>query len=327
MNENTTRDPQTLTRMYEIMTTIKQCDEKMRSLLMSGQIMLIWYSPRGQEVVAAAAGVTLRPDDYMVTTYRGLHDQIAKGMSLRELWAEWLGKATGACKGKGGPMHVTDPSSGLMVTTGIVGGGLPIATGLGLSSQVKGDGRVTVCNFGDGATNIGGFHEALNMASLWKLPVVFLCQNNGYAEHTSFAKGTSSETVAARAAAYGMPGVTVDGNDPQAMLAAMGEAVERARAGEGPTLLEARTYRFMGHFFGDAGEYMDKEEYAAAVAADPVPAFRAWLIEEGIASEEDLATLEKRIDETLEEAYAAAKADPTPDLSELHLDVYSEVSA
>src|SRR5581483_1582011 len=137
-----------------------------------------------------------------------LHDQIAKGMSLRELWAEWLGKAGGACKGKGGPMHVTDPSSGLMVTTGVVGG-LPIATGLGLSSQIKGDGRVTVCNFGDGATNIGGFHEALNMAALWKLPVVFLCQNNGYAEHTSFAKGTASESVAARAAAYGIPGVTV----------------------------------------------------------------------------------------------------------------------
>jgi pyruvate dehydrogenase E1 component alpha subunit len=305
------------------MTTIKQCDDKMRNLLMSGQLMLIWYSPRGQEVVAAATGLCLQPDDYMVTTYRGLHDQIAKGMSLRELWAEWLGKATGACKGKGGPMHVTDPSSGLMVTTGIVGGGLPIATGLGLSSQIKGDGRVTVCSFGDGATNIGGFHEALNLASLWKLPVVFLCQNNGYAEHTTFAKGTSSETIAARAAAYGMRGVTVDGNDPLAMLAAAREAVDRARAGEGPTLLEARTYRFMGHFFGDAGAYMDKEEYAAAVAADPVPAFRAWLVDQGMASEEDLATLEKRIDEALEEAYAAAVASPDPDLSELQLDVYA----
>ena len=153
-------DRDTLVRMYEIQTTIKQCDERFRSMLMGGQIQLIYYSPRGQECISAGYAVHLRPDDYVVTTYRGLHDHLAKGVPLRELWAEFLGKATGTCKGKGGPMHITHPASGLMVTTGIVGGGIPIANGLALAAQLDGTDRVTVVNFGDGATNIGAFHEA-----------------------------------------------------------------------------------------------------------------------------------------------------------------------
>ena len=191
-------------------------DESMRGLLSSGRLAAVYYSVRGQEVLAAAMGVNLRPTDYIVTTYRGIHDQLAKGMPLRELCAEYYGKATGTCKGKGGPMHITYPKAGIMVTTGVVGSGLPIANGLALASQLKKDGRVTVCTFGDGASNIGAFHESLNMASLWKLPVVFLCQNNGYGECTKYEKATAVANIAERAASYNMRGVTVDGNDAEA---------------------------------------------------------------------------------------------------------------
>ena len=174
-------------------------------------------------------------------------------------------------------MHVTHPASGCMVTTGVVGSGMPIGCGLALAAQVRGEKRVTVTNFGDGAANIGAFHESLNLASVWKLPVIFLCQNNRYAEHTAYAKGTSGESIAARAKGYGIPGVRVDGNDPVAVYEAARTAVERARAGEGPTLLEAVTFRFNGHLIGDPGEYIPKAEYQAAVAADPYPKYRQWL--------------------------------------------------
>ncbi len=167
---------------------------------MSGEIALSYYSPRGQEIVAAATAQSLRRDDYVVTTYRGIHDQIAKGVPLRLLFAEYFGKVTGSCKGKGGPMHVTHPESGVMLTTGIVGSGLPIANGLALAAVLRNEDRVVVItNFGDGASNIGAFHEALNLAALWKLPVVFLCQNNEFAEHTTYANGTSCANVADRA--------------------------------------------------------------------------------------------------------------------------------
>src|SRR5258708_7475922 len=167
--------------MFETMTKIKRCDERFRSMLTSGQIVITYYSPRGQEVIPSAFSALLRLDDYMVTTYRGLHDHIGKGVNLRELWAEFLGRREGTCKGKGGPMHITDPKSGLMVTTGVVGGGLPIANGFGLAAKLNGTDQVTVVNFGDGASNIGAFHEAMNLAAVWELPVVFVCQNNGYA--------------------------------------------------------------------------------------------------------------------------------------------------
>ena len=316
-----------LVRMYEIMTTIKQCDEKVRGLLMSGQAHFFFHSPRGQEVVAAAMGVALRSDDYWVTTYRGLHDELAKGVSLKAIWAEWLGKASGACGGRGGPMHITDPSVGLMVTTGIVGSGLPIATGLALAAQVRGESKVTVCSFGDGASNIGAFHEALNMASLWQLPVVFLCQNNTYAESTPFAKGTAVDHVADRAASYRMPSLAVDGNDPPAMLDAAREAVDHARSGRGPVLLEANTYRLMGHYFGDGMGYIPKEELAARTAADPVVRYRALLIDEGLLSEKEIDGIEADAAADIEEAYLFACSSPDPDPAELLANVYSEAVA
>ena len=271
-----------LWEIYRRAVLINRADERFRGAIMSGRLAIVYYPVRGQEVLSAALMTALTQDDYLVTTYRGIHDQLAKGIPPKDLWAEFAGKATGTCKGKGGPMHITHPKTGVMVTTGIVGSGLPIANGLALSSQLKNDGRVTVCCFGDGATNIGAFHEALNMASLWKLPVVFVCQNNLYAEHTKYEDGTSAPLMD-RAPGYSIRGVSVNGNDPVEMYNAAKAAVDRARAGEGPTLLEAKTFRFLGHVFGDTSHYIPKEEMEAAKGRDPVPAFRKRLLESSIA--------------------------------------------
>lgn len=314
---------ETLLSIFGKATRIKLCDEKFRSLVLAGQVSAQYYSPRGQEIIPAALGTLLRPDDQVVTTYRGLHDQLAKGVPLRELWAEYFGKATGTCKGKGGPMHITHPASGLMVTTGIVGGGLPIAAGLALAAQLRGTEQVTVVNFGDGAGNIGAFHEACNLAGLWRLPVVFCCQNNRYAEHTAYADGTSVARIADRAAAYGFPGVRVDGNDPIAMYGAAREAIERARAGAGPTLLETMTFRFYGHQMSDQNEYMQPGELAAARAADPVIRLREYLIEHGV-PEDELAGIESTEKALIADAVEFATASPSPELSELTTDVYQE---
>jgi pyruvate dehydrogenase E1 component alpha subunit len=221
-------------------------------------------------------------------------------------------------------MHVTDPSHGVMVTTGIVGSSLPIANGLALAAQVRGSKAVSIAYFGDGASNIGGFHEALNLASIWKLPVVFICQNNLYAEHTKFSDGTAVERIADRAASYSMPGIHVNGNDPVAMWAAAGEAIARARAGDGPTLIEAMTFRFHGHNFGDPDKYIDKAEKQAAIDRDPLPALRAMLIAQGHANEMLLADIEGAIEQEIDAAIQFALDSPFPDVAELRRDVYAE---
>ncbi|MEM1404880.1 MAG: thiamine pyrophosphate-dependent dehydrogenase E1 component subunit alpha [Pseudomonadota bacterium] len=323
-NDNNTEQPpgSSLLAIYERAARIRKNDEAFHGAMQSGKLGIrIYYSPRGQEIIPAALCDHLTDDDYLVTIYRGVHDQIAKGIPLNELWAEYAGRATGTCKGKGGPMHVTHPKSGNMVTTGIVGGSLPIANGLALASQLDDDKRVTVACFGDGASNIGAFHESLNMASLWKLPVIFLCQNNLIAEHTRFEKGTAVARVADRAASYSMPGVRVDGNDPAAMWSAAKDAVARARAGEGPTLIEAMTFRFMGHLIGDPDEHWREGEKEAALERDPVPALRKQLIADGHASEEALTELEQKLDEEIVEAMNFAQNSPKPDVSELGVDV------
>src|SRR5512139_1052573 len=221
-------------------------------------------------------------------------------------------------------MHLTYPKKGIMVTTGIVGSSMPIANGIAWGSQLSRNGRVAVATFGDGASNIGAFHESLNLAALWNLPVIFLCQNNLYGEHTSYEKATSAKRIADRAVAYDMPGVRVNGNDPIEMFNAAKQAVERARAGNGPTLIEAMTFRFQGHVFGDADGYMDKAQKAAAIEADPVPIFRARLIAEGLATEDRLAAMEAEIERQIDEAVEFALASPFPDLGELTRDVYAE---
>lgn len=316
-------DSKTMLSMYEVMATIRQCEDRIRTLVMSGQIQLVTHGPRNQEAIAAGVGAAMSVDDRVVTTYRGMHDHVAKGVPLRKLWAEYLGRVDGACGGRGGPMHITDVEHGLMMTTGIVGGGITIANGFAIEAQIRGSGRVTVCNFGDGASNIGAFHEGLNLAQLWKLPIVFVCQNNLYAEHTAVVDHQANEHIADRAVAYGMRGVTVDGHDPVVVRAEALEALGRARDGAGPTLLEAVVYRGAGHYIGDAMDYVPAEWAAQAKAADPVAAFRARLVAGGH-SEEDLQAMEKQIESALDDAVEFAKASPYPDEADLCRNVYAE---
>lgn len=316
-----TPNEEVLLEIYKKCALAKINDENARRVIMNGKLPMIYYSPRGQEVIPAAVSVNLRSSDTICTIYRGMHDMVCKGVPLDALWAEYAGKATGTCKGKGGPMHITHPESGCMLTTGIVGSSMPIANGLALSYQLQELDNVCVAYFGDAASNIGAFHEALNMASIWKLPVVFVCQNNRYGEHTTFAKATSVKKVSDRAAAYGMPGIHVDGNDPIAMYSAAKEAIDHARRGDGPVLIEAMTFRFYGHVFGDQDGYMNKEEKQQAMAKDPVPRLRAMLIDRNIASDAELCEIEAAIDKNVKHAIEAALAAPWPETSELDKDV------
>ena len=322
MLNNYTPDGPTQVEIFRRMALLKANDERCRKMITSGRLMMPYYSYRGQEVIPSALAVTLQDDDYLCTIYRGMHDMLAKGMPLKDLWAEIAGRVDGTCKGKGGPMHLTYPTKGVMITTGIVGSSMPIANGLAWGSQIRNDGRVAIACFGDAAANIGAFHESLNLASIWKLPVIFICQNNRFGEHTAYHRSTPIARIADRAAAYGMPGIHVDGNDPYAMYAAAREAVERARAGEGPTLIEAMTFRFHGHVFGDADGYIPADMMAAAVEADPYPHYRAKLIADGVADETDLAAIEADAEAQIDEAVAFALASPHPTTDELTRDVY-----
>lgn len=316
--------PDTLAAIYEVAAKIKMYDDRFMEEKRAGNNAGMYYSPRGQEIIPSSFAQVLRRDDYVLTIYRGIHDQIAKGVPLRALTAEYYGKVTGTCKGKGGPMHVTDPSNGLLITTGVVGSGMPIAVGAGLSAQLRGTDQVTVVNFGDGASNIGAFHESMNMASVWNLPVIFVCQNNRYAEYTTYVQGTSVAKISDRGASYSMRSIHVDGNDPDAMLAAAKTAVDAARAGEGPTLIEAVTYKFRGHYAGDAMKYIPKEELKAAIEVDPVVVLRARLVAEGIRTEADLEALELAITAEINDAFEFAENSEQPDLSELTTDVYQD---
>ncbi len=319
-------DTATRLGMYENMYRIFKTDTAIRNLIMTGKASIIYYSPRGQEGIPAGVSAALDDDDYITTTYRGMHDTIAKGAPLREVVSEIIGRSGGTSKGKGGIMHLSDPRYGVMATSGIVGGGVPIANGLALRSQMTASSRVTVSYFGDGATNIGAFHESLNMAAVWKLPVIFICQNNEYGEFTPRMESMNVARISTRADSYGMPGVTVNGNDPDLMYEAAKVAVERARAGKGPTLIEAMTYRFMGHVFGaDGMDYMPVAERQAAEAADPVPHYRQRLIDEGVADETVIAAVEAKSDSEVNDAVEFALKSPPPVADETYTDVYEEV--
>jgi pyruvate/2-oxoglutarate/acetoin dehydrogenase E1 component/TPP-dependent pyruvate/acetoin dehydrogenase alpha subunit len=310
-----------LLSIYEVASRIRQFDWRAHQAIARGEAFFAHYGVKGQELIPAAVSQCLGPQDQLITTYRGIHDEIAKGVPLEALWGEALGKRTGASGGKGGPMHPCVPEVGMLLSSGIVAGGIPVANGVALASQLRNDGRVTVCNFGDGATNQGAFHEAMNLATLWNLPVVFICQNNQYAEHTAFAAGQRNRSVVERAAAYGMRGVQVDGNDAVAMYNAAIDVVAYARSGQGPVLLECLTWRLSGHVIGDENAYMDPDEVARRTADDPLPRFRAWLIARDQASEATLTTLEERITAEVEAAFQAALAAEEPPTSELLTDV------
>jgi pyruvate/2-oxoglutarate/acetoin dehydrogenase E1 component/TPP-dependent pyruvate/acetoin dehydrogenase alpha subunit len=322
-----TLDRELLLQIYETVARIRAFDDKAKALIGNAQAFFVHYPVRGHEIISAAVASAIEADDYMTATYRGVADEIAKGVPLREMWAEMLGKQTGTSKGRGGPMHISDPEHGLMLCTGIVGAGMPIAVGLALSSQLKGDGKVTIGNFGDGATNIGAFHESLNLASVWSLPVVFVCQNNQYGEHTRYSDTARNPSVVDRAAAYAMKGIKVDGMDPVATYLGAKEAVEHARSGEGPVLLECVTFRTLGHVLSDKNEYMDQDQLAEQMANDPVPRFRGWMISEGVADEDSLAKIDEQVRAEVDAAYEQAAADPDADPATAIEDNYGPAAA
>jgi pyruvate/2-oxoglutarate/acetoin dehydrogenase E1 component/TPP-dependent pyruvate/acetoin dehydrogenase alpha subunit len=310
--------------LYTTMARISAADKAIQRGLSAGELQFQYYPAGGQEAIPAGICSALRPDDYVVTTYRVIHDIVAKGTPLNEIMAEMYGRQNGSCKGKGGPMHMSDPNSGLMVTTGIVGGGIPIASGLALGEQLKGSGKVVVVNFGDGATSIGAFHEGLVMASIWKLPVVFVCQNNQYAEYTSLAEYTRTTDFSKRAAAYEIAGARVDGTDPLAVRAAAETAIARARRGDGPTLIEAYCERLQGHSFGSDEGHMDQQRLADAKANAPVPRFRKQLIDQGLATEDELAGIDAAARKEVDDAMAYAKGCPVPAPEELFTDIFGD---
>ena len=271
-------------------------------------------------------GAVLTPEDQLVSTYRNLADTVAKGVPLRAIIAELHGRLSGTSKGKAGTMHMHHDPSGLMATTGIVGSGLPIAAGLALAAQLDaapdGRGRAVAVTFGDGATSIGAYHEAMNLAALWRLPLVFVCQNNGWAEHTPLSAYAPATDLATRAGAYNMTALSVDGFDPIDTWRVLGAATERARAGEGPTFVECRTYRPVGHTSSADYSYMPKAQLEAALARDPAPAFRAWLVDRGHLTESRLDEIDKAVDEAVDDAFEFAQSQPLPDAGDIYEDVF-----
>jgi 2-oxoisovalerate dehydrogenase E1 component len=324
MSAANTRSAEFLIDLYRTMVRIAETDKAVTRGLSAGEIMFQYYPVGGQEAISAGVAAALNADDFVATTYRGIHDIVAKGTPLNDVFAELYGRLPGTCKGKGGPMHLSDPASGLMITTGIVGAGLPIANGIALAEQLRKGDRLCVCNFGDGATSIGAFHEALNLAAVWKLPVIFVCQNNQYAEYTALAEYTLTKDFSKRAAAYEMPGIRVDGTDPVAVYEATAAAVARARAGEGPTLIEAVCHRLQGHAFGSEENHMDQTALAAARTTPPVAKFRNRLLAEGLAGEAVLKDLETAIRKEVDAASAYANSCPVPPDGELYTDVFAD---
>jgi len=318
-------DKSLLESIFRTVSLIHACDERLQLGMRGGDFATMFYPIRGQEMIPAGVVAALNPDDYMVTTYRCLHDVVAKSDNLREIMAELLGRATGTSKGKGGPMHLADPRSGMMMTTGIVGAGLPVANGLALAAKMKGTGQVVTVSFGDGSTSIGAVHEALNLATVWDLPVIFVLQNNQYGEHTAIEGYTKTTRFSDRAAGYGMRGVTINGNDPLEVFDAVTEAAAKARAGEGPTFIECVTYRLEGHTYGSGTGYMDKAALAAAWDADPIPQYRNRLVASGKFDEAELAKIDEETRAQADDAVKFAMASERPSLDELTTDVFADV--
>jgi pyruvate dehydrogenase E1 component alpha subunit len=313
-----------LEQMYEVMRTVTVADERARAEAKAGRMPAAFYPVRGLEGVCAALGAVLTSDDHLVSTYRNLADTVAKGVPLRAIIAELHGRTAGSSRGKGGTMHMHHDPSGLMATTGIVGSGLPIAAGLALGAQLDGGGRAVAVTFGDGATSIGAYHEAMNLAALWRLPLVFVCQNNMWAEHTPIAAYAPSTALAERAAAYNMTALAVDGFDPVETWRVLDEAVGRARAGGGPTFVECRTYRLVGHTSSADYSYMPAAELEAALARDPAPTFRAWLVEGDHVTPARLDEIDKAVEAAVDDAFDFAQSARQPEPDEMYDDVFAD---
>lgn len=300
---------------YRQMLTIRRFEEKAIGLYKKGLIGGSYHSYVGQEAVAVGVCGALRTEDYITTTYRGRGQHLAKGADPYRLFAEMLGRVDGYCQGKGGPMHITDVETGILGANGIVAGGIPISVGAALSAQMNKSDRVSVAFFGDGAVNQGVFSESMNLAALWQLPVLFVCENNLYAEMTPLHRSGKNKDLIERAAGFCVPSVIVDGNDVEAVFATTQAAVEQARAGRGPTFIEAKTYRLHGHMQGDAEIYRTKDEVAEWRLKDPILRQKKRLIERGQATEAELTALDEDVEEQLEKAAQAACecAEPGPE--------------
>ena len=315
-----------LVEMYRKMFQIRCFEEKVFELYAQNLVPGTIHLYAGEEAVAVGVCSNLRKDDYITSTHRGHGHCIAKGAQLKRIMAEILGKRTGYCKGKGGSMHIADFNVGMLGATAVVGAGLPIAMGAGLSMQLRGVDNVVACFFGDGASNQGTFHEAINMAAVWKLPVIFVCENNVYAMGTRQSTVMLTERVADRAAAYGIPGVAVDGNDVLAVYEVAHKAVGRARTGEGPMLVECKTYRHKGHSRIDPAKYRPKEEVAEWLRKDPIKRFKETLLQTKILLEAETQKIEKEVLTEIEEAVEFAMESPYPSPEEALEDVYAQIS-
>ncbi|WP_245831928.1 thiamine pyrophosphate-dependent dehydrogenase E1 component subunit alpha [Oceanobacillus senegalensis] len=311
--------------MYKNMEDIRNFEESAKRYFAAGEIPGFVHLYAGEEAIATGVCAHLSDDDYITSTHRGHGHCVAKGGNLKGMMAEIFGKATGLGKGKGGSMHIADIDKGILGANGMVGGGFGIATGAAMRNKYKKNGKVVVCFFGDGAANEGIFHECLNMASIWNLPIVFVNENNFYAEATPQWYSSSSQTIAERAVAYNMPGVRVNGKDIVAVYETAGEAIERARKGEGPTLIECVTYRNYGHFEGDEQKYKassgEEKEWADV---DPLDVFRDYVIESDLLTEEELDDLREESKRDVEEAVKYAKESPEPQPEALHEDVFAD---
>ncbi len=312
-----------LVEMYKLMVKIRLFEEKVFELYAQNLVPGTIHLYTGQEAVAVGVCSALRKDDYITSTHRGHGHCIAKGADIRRVMAEILGKKTGYCKGKGGSMHIADFSIGMLGATAVVGAGIPIAVGASLSIKLRKTGQIVACFFGDGASNQGTFHEGINMAAIWQLPVIFVCENNLYAMGTRQSIAMKIENIADRAAAYGIPGVVVDGNDVLAVYEAASSAVERARRGEGPTIIECKTYRHRGHSRVDPAKYRPKEEVEAWLAKDPIKRLQERLLQSNVLTEAEIQRIEREVSTEIEEAVKYAMESPYPAPQEALEDVYA----
>lgn len=311
-----------LSQMYRTMYTIRRVEESLLELAESGKIGGAMHTAIGMEGNAVGASAALRPDDYLTCTYRGHHHSLARGMDLTKAIAEVLGKRDGFAKGKGGSMHFMDPSLGLMGANGIVAAQVPHGAGMALASKIRGDDRIAITFFGEGALFQGVMHETFNMSSKWKLPVIFYCENNRYAEMTPIHRASSVDELYKWVAGYNMRTVQIDGNDVEVVYTAVSEAAERARAGEGPTFIEGITYRLAGHMAGDLETYRTAEEIEAARAHEPLVVLRNKLLDRGVA-EETLEQIRSEVDKVVAEAVEAAQNSPWPEPAEAYTDVFA----
>lgn len=318
-----TKENKKLIDMYRMMVRIRRFEERVNKEFAAGNIPGSVHLYIGEEAIATGALSHLRKEDYIISNHRGHGHLLAKRGDPKRAMAELFAKKTGYCLGKGGSMHIADLDIGMLGAAGIVGSGIPVATGAGLSAQMRGTDQVTVCFFGDGASNIGRFHEGINLAAVWCLPVVFICENNLWAVSVPTSCSLAIHDIADRAVGYGIPGVVVDGQDVMAVHEVAGEAVARAKSGKGPTLIEAKTYRFQGHFVGDAGAYRPKEEIEHWMSRDPIQLFQAKLIDMKALTESEAKEIDEAALKEMDEAVEFAKESPFPNPEETLDNVYA----